>query len=109
MRITATKSDFGRRINIRIMDLVKDPSKGFGKWKGVHVEELTFVDYGEGVDVAPSCYLDLDKAQALMDNLWDCGIRPTEGSGSAGSMSATQKHLQDMRTIVEKQLKVGFK
>jgi hypothetical protein len=39
-------------------------------------------------------------AQLLMDRLWECGLRPTEGSGSAGSLSATQKHLEDMRTLV---------
>ncbi len=27
-------------------------------------------------------------AQVLMDDLWTCGIRPTEGSGSAGSLLA---------------------
>jgi hypothetical protein len=31
--------------------------------------------------------------------LWNCGLRPTEGSGSAGSLAATQRHLDDMRTV----------
>lgn len=34
-----------------------------------------------------------------MDQLWNCGLRPTEGSGSAGSLAATQRHLEDMRKI----------
>lgn len=38
-------------------------------------------------------------AQSLMDQLWNCGLRPTEGSGSAGALSATQRHLEDMRRI----------
>lgn len=41
--------------------------------------------------------------QSLMDQLWDCGIRPTQGAGSAGSLSATQSHLNDMRTLLFKQ------
>lgn len=41
-----------------------------------------------------------DAAQELMDCLWAVGIRPTEGSGSAGAMAATQKHLEDMRRLV---------
>lgn len=46
--------------------------------------------------------IDLDDrgAQFLMDRLWECGLRPTEGSGSAGSLAATQKHLEDMRALV---------
>jgi hypothetical protein len=40
-----------------------------------------------------------EAAQALMDRLWNCGIRPTEGAGSAGAMSAVQLHLEDMRRI----------
>jgi hypothetical protein len=44
---------------------------------------------------------DLSKqAQSLMDQLWDCGIRPTEGMGSAGSFAAQTAHLKDMQTRV---------
>lgn len=38
-------------------------------------------------------------AQMLMDELWRCGLRPSEGTGSAGALAATQKHLDDMRCI----------
>lgn len=38
-------------------------------------------------------------AQVLMDTLWNCGIRPTEGAGTAGTMAAAQAHLQDLRSI----------
>lgn len=47
-----------------------------------------------------------EQAQVLMDDLWTCGIRPTEGKGSAGAMAATEKHLKDMRAIVSNKLKV---
>lgn len=39
-------------------------------------------------------------AQMLMDELWRCGLRPTEGTGSAGSLAATERHLADMRRLV---------
>lgn len=41
-------------------------------------------------------------AQKLMDDLWDCGLRPSEGSGSAGQLAATQRHLEDMRKLLSK-------
>lgn len=50
----------------------------------------------------PTFVLRAEEAQALMDSLWMCGLRPSEGSGSAGAMAATQKHLEDMRTLVFK-------
>lgn len=40
------------------------------------------------------------EAQDLMDQLWSAGLRPTEGSGSAGSLAATERHLADMRRLV---------
>ena len=46
--------------------------------------------------------------QVLMDDLWNCGIRPTEGKGSAGQLVAVQDHLKDMRKIAEKFLKVNL-
>lgn len=43
--------------------------------------------------------IDINEAQKLMDDLWDCGLRPSEGTGSAGALAATQKHLNDLRKI----------
>ena len=48
----------------------------------------------------PTVSLRLDEAQELMDELWSCGLRPSEGTGSAGSLRATERHLEDMRRIV---------
>jgi hypothetical protein len=52
----------------------------------------------EGV-AEPTLRLDTTEAQRLMDELWQCGLRPSEGTGSAGALAATQKHLEDMRKI----------
>ena len=48
----------------------------------------------------PTFRLDYDEAQYLMDELWNCGLRPSEGTGSAGALAATQRHLEDMRALV---------
>ncbi len=47
-----------------------------------------------------------ESAQKLIDDLWDCGLRPSEGTGSAGCLQATQKHLEDMKKIVFKKLNI---
>ncbi len=39
------------------------------------------------------------EAQSLMDQLWSCGLRPSEGSGSAGALAATERHLTDLQKL----------
>lgn len=62
--------------------------------------DITMTTHDEFSPISPTFRLGKTEAQALMDNLWDCGLRPSEGSGSAGAMAATQKHLEDMRRLV---------
>ncbi len=69
---------------------------------------IVMEDVPEGTCVDPTFHISMHKAQALMDDLWQCGLRPTEGSGSAGSLRATEKHLGDMRKIVSKKIGVEF-
>ena len=47
----------------------------------------------------PALNLQHTSAQRLMDELWSCGLRPSEGTGSAGSLKATENHLADMQKI----------
>jgi hypothetical protein len=47
----------------------------------------------------PCATLSEAEAQGLMDSLWDAGIRPAAGHGSAGERAAMEKHLNDMRRI----------
>lgn len=47
----------------------------------------------------PMLSLGIQQAQQLMDELWQCGLRPSEGTGSAGSLAATERHLKDMQAV----------
>lgn len=63
-------------------------------------EPLTLKELKPGEAIsAPTFSMDNDVAQGLMDELWRCGLRPSEGSGSAGSLAATERHLKDMQAI----------
>lgn len=53
---------------------------------------------------SPTFRLDLTGAQFLMDQLWICGLRPSEGTGSAGALAATQDHLRTVQTVMTKLL-----
>lgn len=70
-----------------------------------YAQPLTLVQVtpeNEGVAVEPTFRLKPHEAQYLMDDLWRAGFRPTEGKGSAGSLAATERHLEDMRALVFK-------
>ena len=62
---------------------------------------LQFTTHHEAEIVEPqeSIQLQRETAQQLMDALWQCGLRPSEGSGSAGSLKATESHLKDMQEL----------
>ncbi len=65
---------------------------------------LTFteVPQNQPIRLEPTFSLEPEAAQQLMDELWRAGLRPTEGSGSAGQLASTLKHLEDMRSLVFK-------
>jgi hypothetical protein len=52
----------------------------------------------------PLLAIRMEQAQVLMDDLWNAGVRPTEGAGSAGSMRAAQDHIKDLRRVAFKAL-----
>lgn len=66
---------------------------------GLYVGALSWRHVAEGAEAGSTVALDPAAAQELMDSLWQCGLRPTDGSGSAGALAATQEHLADMRSI----------
>lgn len=64
------------------------------EFEAVPIEEAVSTDA-----VVPITRLRLAQGQQLMDELWRVGLRPAEGSGSAGSLAATERHLKDMQRI----------
>lgn len=70
-----------------------------GKW-GVGTDIIFEVSEDQGKIIEPTFSLSREATQELMDSLWQCGFRPSEGTGSAGQLRATQDHLADMRRLV---------
>lgn len=67
---------------------------------------ITFESTHEALIPQPLTTLELNEAQELMDELWNCGIRPTDGAGSAGAMHRAEMHIADLRKIAFKALKI---
>ncbi len=86
------------RRNVDILYVLEETGKPRMVAKPV---EFVAVEH-EHLATEPTMTFGLDVAQQLIDELWRCGLRPTEGSGSAGSLAATERHLADMRALVFK-------
>ncbi len=65
---------------------------------------LDITDPLKHVTPEPTFTLSPEEAQALIDDLWTAGLRPTAGHGSTGQLAATEKHLADLKTIAFKLL-----
>lgn len=93
-KIHATRDDcWGRFIALRYGQEVE----GVGL---MVAQPVTMAPVERNKLVEPFLRLEPHEAQELMDSLWDCGLRPSEGSGSAGALRATERHLEDMRQLV---------
>ena len=57
----------------------------------------------------PTLNLTEEEAQLMIDSLWDAGLRPAGGHGSAGQLGATETHLKDMQSLVNHLTKGGLK
>lgn len=98
------RANYGRGISlnmaIRLPDGIAYGDTGAPLLRSV-ASGITFKEVEPDYVLPESPFLSLSRtdAQTLMDELWRCGLRPSEGSGSAGAMAATQLHLKDMQTI----------
>ena len=88
----AQRTNWGRDIEIAIVGNRDDGNVDLAR-------PLVFERQEIGLTYEPTMKLRPDAAQQLMDELWRCGLRPSEGTGSAGSLAATERHLNDMQKI----------
>lgn len=93
-KVYAVKDIYGGRIHIHAVEYRGDKTFSAGP--------VVFSEYEGHIEPRAMLSLPVEQAQYLMDALWDCGLRPSEGSGSAGALAATQRHLEDMRSLVFK-------
>jgi hypothetical protein len=75
----------------------------------VVVDSFTTREVAEGERVRPFAYLEDSAAQRLMDDLWNAGLRPTEGKGSAGQLAATEAHLRTLQDLTKQILPVALR
>lgn len=94
-RIYANKGSFGRGVELYLCNQDSERTALFTQANFVMVED-------DGMIHEPTMLLDNKTAQALMDALWSCGIRPNNGEGMDAQVTAIRYHLEDMRRLVFK-------
>lgn len=107
IEVHAVRTHWQRSIGLHVINKPQEPNAP-PVWKFLQQdpedkEGLTykFVEVSAGIhDPEPAVHLSIEGAQFLMDQLRQCGLRPSEGNGSAGAMAAVQEHLKDMRRLV---------
>lgn len=90
--VRAQKGNWMGNVELLVIDRSNEGVIRYGR-------NIPFDSVEPGEASEPTLAIPFEAAQQLMDDLWICGLRPSEGAGSAGSLRATQDHLADMRKI----------
>ena len=98
VRVRAQSSPWWGGVEVAILGVDRLPDGG------VHCGEVIMRPVAQGCEIPRAMVLRNEEAQVLMDDLWNSGIRPTEGAGTAGAMRAAERHIADLRAVAFKTL-----
>lgn len=94
--------------NFRLGRSVEIYVSGYGFREGVFdIKNIEWEEVSQGKYPNESFVISQESAQELINSLWECGLRPAQGAGSAGQLETMKAHLEDMRKIAFKFLKIG--
>ena len=81
-------------------DFMLMQAEGEREWRANGPLTLTAAEPGDVVD-NPTFSLKYDEVQALVDQLYQCGYRPSKGvADPSAALDAVRSHLEDMRRLV---------
>jgi len=93
IRILARKQNWENLIALLICEFKNGQKSAIVKPENIILTKI------EDHEANPSFYLTLQSAKILMDELWNCGIRPTKYDGNKGQLKSIEYHLEDMRKL----------
>jgi len=74
-----------------------------------HEAQVTMSEISDGAIMKEAFKIDVDTATELMNDLWTAGVRPTNLPEKVRHLiGAEDEHLQDMRKIAAKFLKIDL-
>lgn len=100
MRFLAKREPWGNRVSFAIFERKNDR---------LYVADPIVVRERDANEIIQPCFsidsMDEPSLRGLMDELWSCGIRPTDYT-SNDKASAMSRHLEDMRAITFSRLQI---
>jgi hypothetical protein len=96
LRILAQRAPWSPDVELLVVGI---DERGVRRCHATNVIMQNYTPENENLVREPTLRLTQEAAQLLMDQLWSAGLRPSEGSGSAGALAATERHLADMREL----------
>lgn len=97
MLIRARFADWENSLQLAAWQLGND-----GRTRRVSAVFTVHDDDKEGNIAEPFLNLDRKDAQQLFDELYRCGMRPSDGQPTSDQIAAIKYHLEDMRRLVFK-------
>ena len=98
------KSDFGRFIDIAIVQEMPSSQFAAGNWAVAVVKDggtLEFQSYPEGVRLTPTIRLTNSMAEKLLAGLLELGVKSPSAGAIEGELKATKYHLEDLRRLMK--------
>lgn len=84
-------------LNVYVFDVSGRARKVAGK--------VEFMEYAPGERITPTFRVSDDHVQALMDDLWRAGFRPSE-EATTGQLKAMKDHVADLRMVTQELFKL---
>ena len=99
IRISAIRRPEWRKIEVAIVDVSTSGKVSVAS-------QITFTEVEEGAYLSngSTLSLDFDAATRLMDDLWGCGVRPTDQRDRSGEVGAMKEHIVDLRKVLDRYL-----
>jgi len=70
------------------------------------LSEVKFEEFPTAIMPRPSFFINKENTQNLIDQLWNMGFRPSGIKNKDIAMNAMDKHIEDLRRIAFKLLKI---
>lgn len=102
-RFTKTPEFVSFGFDLRIINIDRE----MGVYQYIEPFSVRHIDKNElhSVSIPVVAHFEREDLVQLMDELWEMGIRPSNGECSVGEIGALKYHLEDMRKLIFKEKK----
>lgn len=103
LRFNVVRSNFGMTVEIFASQRTGDDNKLCVVLPAkLELQTFDFYTMAKSELPGPMLNFETEDAQRLADALFDAGFRPSDQTKATAQLGATERHLADMRALVEK-------